>query len=215
MAGTSDKDRKPHLPRLLDARVTFRPFTEPESDRMLPYSHPLRAAALSQRKPTRFDLRPDADARAAIASDLGLLALPALQLRGELTPAGRTDFVLTARLEADVVQACVVSLTPVAAHLAEPVARRYLAAWTEPDAEESEVPSDDTAEPLGEVIDLGQVLTEALALALPLYPRAPGAAFTGQIAAEPGTEPLTDEKLRPFAGLADLFRKTGKNESDG
>jgi len=181
---------------------------------MLPFSHPLRTAALPQRKPTRFDIRPDADARAAIAADLGLLALSDVRLRGELTPTGRSDFALKAQLEADVVQACVVTLAPVAAHLAEPVARRYLTNWQEPDAEESEVPEDDSAEALTEVIDLGQVLSEALALALPLYPRAPGADFTGQIAAEPGTEPLTDEKLRPFAGLADLLRKPAEDAGD-
>lgn len=182
---------------------------------LLPYSHPIRRAALPQRKPTRFDLAPDADERAAIATALGLLDLPALRLRGELRPAGRADFTLAAQLDADVVQACIVTLEPVAAHLSEPVARRYLADWQEPEAEETEVPEDDTIEPLGEAIDLGAVLTEALALALPAYPRAPGAEFAGQIAATPGTEPLTDEKIRPFAGLADLLGKPGGPKTGG
>ena len=64
-------------------------------------------------------------------------------------------------------------------------------------------PADDF-EALPEVIDLGTVATEALALALPLYPRAEGAALEQAVFAEAGVEPLTDEALRPFAGLAGL-----------
>ena len=46
-----------------------------------------------------------------------------------------------------------------------------------PDGDEVEMPEDDTVEPMPEVIDLAEVAAEALALALPLYPRAPGADF--------------------------------------
>lgn len=172
-----------------------------------PYSHPFRRAALAQRKPTRFDLLPDDAARAAIAAELGLIELPLVRLKGEIRPVGRQDFALEATLEADVVQPCVITLQPVAAHLNESVHRRYLADWTAPEAEESEVPEDDTSEPLTDIIDAGHVLVEALSLALPLYPRADGAAFEGAIAAEDGATPLTDEKLRPFAGLADLMKR--------
>ncbi|MGB3146878.1 MAG: DUF177 domain-containing protein, partial [Paracoccaceae bacterium] len=116
------------------------------------------------------------------------------------------DFLLEAQLTADVVQPCVVSLQPVPASLSEPVTRRYLADWQEPEAEETEMAEDDTQEPLGEVIDLGLAMTEALSLALPLYPRAKGAAFEGLVIAEEGAEPLSDQKIKPFAGLADLLK---------
>ncbi|MBS0563135.1 MAG: DUF177 domain-containing protein [Proteobacteria bacterium] len=175
-----------------------------------PFSHPIRRAALPQRKPLRFDLAPEAAERTAIAAALGLLDLPHVRLTGEIRPAGRNDFALSARLSADVVQACIVTLDPVAARIDEPVERRYLADWHEPEAEETEMPEDDSIEPLGDVIDLGAVLTEALALALPPYPRAPGAAFSGHVAASDGAEPLTDERMRPFAGLADLLGKAGE-----
>lgn len=170
------------------------------------YSHVFRRATLAQRKPTRFDLIPDEAARAAIATGLGLIALPHVRLKGELRPVGRNDFALEAELEADVVQPCVITLQPVAAHLSEPVRRRFVANWQEPEGEETEMPEDDTTEPLGDTIDAGAVLVEALSLALPLYPRAEGAAFDGAIVAETGADPLTDEKLRPFAGLADLLK---------
>ena len=69
------------------------------------------------------------------------------------------------------------------------------------------MPEDDTAEPLPEVIDLTEVTREALALALPLYPRAPGAELGEAVFAAPGTAPIRDEDLKPFAGLAALKAK--------
>lgn len=198
-AGRRGKDRNRGLPQPPRCRKTM-------SD-ALPYSHPFRTAALAQRKPTRFDLAPGPAERAALAAALGLLDLPSVRLTGAIRPAGKRDFVLEAELVAEVVQACVVTLAPVAARLTEPVVRRYLADWAEPEPEECEVPEDDSVEPLTEVIDAGAVLTEALALALPPYPRAPGAAFGQRTVTAPGAEPLTDEKLRPFAGLDALMRK--------
>ncbi len=179
----------------------------------LPLSHPLRTAGLSQRKPTRFTLQPDQAARTVLAGALGLIDLPALRFSGELRPAGRQDFVLEAALEADVVQACIVTLAPVPARISEKVIRRYLADWSEPEAEESEMPEDDSSEPLPEVIDLGLVLTEALSLSLPPYPRAGDAAFDGFEAAPEGAEPLGDEVRKPFAGLGALLR--GRDEGQG
>jgi hypothetical protein len=55
-------------------------------------------------------------------------------------------------------------------------------------------------------------MAEALALALPDYPRAPDAEMeTGQFAA-PGVDPMTDEDAKPLAGLAALrARMDGEN----
>ena len=171
------------------------------------YSHPFRRAALAQRKPTRFALTPDAQALAAIAEALGLISISRAGFRGEIRPLGRADFALEAVLEATVVQPCVATLAPVTTVIRETVSRRYLAEWKEPEAEESETPEDDSIEPLGEVIDAGAVMVEALVLALPLYPRAKGAMAGDAMAAPPGAEPLTDAALRPFSGLADLMKK--------
>jgi uncharacterized metal-binding protein YceD (DUF177 family) len=69
------------------------------------------------------------------------------------------------------------------------------------------MPEDDSTEPLPEIIDLTEVLREALALALPLYPRAPGAELGEAVFAAPGAAPIRDADLRPFAALASLVRK--------
>jgi uncharacterized metal-binding protein YceD (DUF177 family) len=170
---------------------------------MKPMANSLRPGALPPKKPTRFDIAPDPAAQAALQADLGLLAIRALRLAGEIAPAGRRDWTLTARLTADVDQACVVTLAPVRARIDAAVLRRYVADWQPPSGDEVEV-SDDTEEPLPEVIDLDAVLAEALALALPDYPRAPGAGV-GEIAATPpGAAPLTGAEVKPFAALKAL-----------
>ena len=63
---------------------------------------------------------------------------------------------------------------------------------------------DDEIEPLGPMIDAGEVLVEALALALPPYPRAEGAELPVAATAPDDQE---DGGRRPFQGLADLLRR--------
>lgn len=172
-----------------------------------------RVQGLPARKPQRFDFAPDAAGRAAVAQALGLIDLPALQLTGQIAPSGRRDFTLTARLQADAVQPCSVTLAPVPARIDQTIERRFLADFALPEGDEVEMPEDDTTEPLGEVIDVGAVAAEALALALPLYPRAPGAELGEAVFSSPGTAPLRDEDLRPFAGLAGLAAKLKGDET--
>lgn len=163
---------------------------------------PLRAAGL--RKPVRFDLVPGEDALRRIAAHLDLLSLPVLRLQGALSPSGKADVVLEARLTARAVQACAVTLAPVTTSIDEVVTRRYVRDWVEPEGDEVELPEDVTVEPLPAAVDVAAVAIEALALALPLYPRAPGAELGEVVFAPPGVAPLRAEDLRPFAGLAGL-----------
>lgn len=173
-----------------------------------------RSAALSHRKPTRFHWRPDAATRKALARDLDLIAVESLSLQGEITPEGRADFRMEAMLEARVTQACVITLAPVPGVIREPVLRRFLSEWKDPEGEEAEMPEDDSAEPMPEVIDLAVIGEEALSLALPPYPRAAGAELGESLHSESGTTPLRDEDLRPFAGLASLMKKSDKPDSE-
>ncbi len=169
-----------------------------------------RITELSQNQPTRFDLRPSEQERHALAETLGLSGLRKLRLVGRIDARGRDDWTLQARLGATVVQPCVVTLEPVTTRIDTDIRRLYLAGYQQPDAPESEMPEDDTVEPLGNEIDLGTVMAEALALNLPLYPRATGAETEQAVFTEPGKEPMHDEDVRPFAGLAGLraqFRK--------
>jgi uncharacterized metal-binding protein YceD (DUF177 family) len=157
-----------------------------------------------------FTLEPDADARRAAAARLGIDAVRKLRFEGTLAPEGTRDWRLEARLGATVVQPCVVTLAPVTTRIDTVVLRAYLADFVEPEEDEAEMPEDETQEPLPDRLDLADVMLEALALALPDYPRAEGAELGGAAFAEPGVKPITDEDARPLAGLAalrDLLRE--------
>jgi uncharacterized metal-binding protein YceD (DUF177 family) len=181
----------------------------PAADPSLPHQL-YRTALVSGRKTLRFTFTPNEAERAAIAASLDLIDLPEFTFKGELSPMGRVDVVLRADLTALVVQPCSVTLAPVRSRLADSTERRYQHDYVDPDADELEIPSEDT-EPLPESIDVAAVAVEALALALPLYPRARGAEFGEAAFAAPGIEPLKSETLKPFAGLAGLADKLKKS----
>ncbi|MEJ6388226.1 YceD family protein [Gymnodinialimonas ulvae] len=175
----------------------------------------LPLARLGRAAPKAFDIAPDADARKAMADALGIVGLRKLRLSGEATPEGKADWRLDATLGATVVQECVVTLEPVTTRIDTELTRRYRAQMPEPSGEEMEMPEDDTIEPLRAEVDLMQVLSEALALALPDYPRAEGVELGQAIYAAPGVAPMTDEDARPLAGLAALRDQLAKGDEGG
>jgi uncharacterized metal-binding protein YceD (DUF177 family) len=178
-----------------------------ERDDILPLARLPRGAE------REFDLRPGPEARAALADEMGLLGLKKLRLAGRLIPEGRRDWRLEAVLGATVVQPCVVTTEPVTTRIDEPVLRRYLADMPAPaPGEEVEMPEDDSAEPLPASLDLSAVMAEALALALPLYPRAAGSELGAAAFAPPGAAPLTDDDVKPLAGLGALRDRLGGGE---
>lgn len=172
----------------------------------------LRVADINPHRPVEVDIAPDAALRAKLAEALDLTALPMLRLRGRLVASGAEDWVLEARMEAEVVQPCVVSLRPVTSHLDEELHRRWTPDLPEPDGDEVEMgEGDDEVDALGPVIDLGAVLAEALALALPPWPRAKDAEMPAA-AGDDGGQAVNgdDEGRRPFADLARLLEGRGK-----
>jgi len=174
-----------------------------------PAQKPLRIADLPTNRSTAFDLRPQPDTVEALRAELGLDALRKLTFTGEVAPEGAAGWVLKGHLGATVVQPCVVTLRPVTTRIEEDVRRAF-----RPDAgprddapEEMEMPEDDTVEPLSDRIDPFTVMAEALALALPLYPRADDAALEDAQFSGPGVAPMTDDDVKPFAGLKALKDK--------
>lgn len=166
--------------------------------------------ALAARRPLDVALVPDAPERAALARDLGLEVLRKLRLTGRLLPEGRDDWRLEAELQATVVQPCVVTLAPVTTRIAARVLRRFLSQPPAASAGKSEMPRDDALEPLGETIDLGAVMAEALALEIPAWPRAEGVQIGTLRHGPSGSDGSDDPASRPLAGLAQLRRRTKK-----
>ncbi len=164
----------------------------------------LRLSDLQNRNDTGFLLTPDADDRAELAKELDIRGLRKLRFEGKLVPQGKTDWQLTAHLGATVIQECVVTLEPVTTRIDQQINRTYVQAFESPLIGEAEMPDDDTVEPLPTLLDLREVMEEALSLALPDFPRAPGVELGEAVYTEPGVKPMTDEDARPFAGLASL-----------
>jgi len=111
--------------------------------------------------------------RAALARRFELLSLDRLEAEIRLKRVGGGMIGLTGHFSADVVQACVVSLEPVASALEQDFTVLYGAAergkTVMVDLET------DAAEPFdGDAIDIGEAVAQHLALALDPYPRAPG-----------------------------------------
>ena len=163
-------------------------------------THIIRFSDLANRKPTLFTIEPDNAQRARIAADLGIVALKKLRFVGEITPDGTSDWSLSAKLGATVVQSCVISLDPVTTRIDETIGRRFRATLSQPD-----VPA----------LDITDVMIEALSLALPAYPRKSDVKLDQAVFAAPGVAPLTDEDAKPFAGLGALKKSLSQNsESD-
>lgn len=173
--------------------------------------HIITIARLPQDAKAEFCFRPDAAMRAEIATELDLIKLNKLSFTGHIQASGARDWLLEAQLGASVVQSCVVTLDPVNSRIDEDTVRHYVADWHTPDEPEMEIPEDDTTEPLSDQIDLRALATEALALALPAFPKASGVKFDGLDVTAPGSEALTDETSKPFASLAALKEKLEKD----
>ncbi len=169
------------------------PHPQPEFSRPEPVDR-LGAGALTK----EIAARPEE--RRALARRLGLLSLDDLRATLRLERAGGKGLVrIIGRLVADVTQACVVTLDPVASRIEEDFtllysldagigASREGAVVIEPESEEP-------PEPIGaRGIDLGEAVAQQLALALDPYPRAPGAALPDDLRPETG-------RTNPFAGL--------------
>lgn len=170
----------------------------------LPAAMPLVAARLDRGAPVPFHIEPDARERAQLAVLVGASQLRKLRFEGALHPLPKGGWELRALLGATVVQPCSVTLQPVSTRIDEPVHRRYLPDYTPPGETEAEMPEDVDAEPLGRVIDPAAVMFEALALAVPAFPRAADADLGEAVFTEPGKEPLRAADTRPMAALASL-----------
>lgn len=142
---------------------------------------------------------------AALARRFGLEALERLEARVRLVRRGG-QVVAQAAIVADAVQACVVSLDPVPAHLEFEVSQPY-----DPEVRETgefdellDVEDDDPPEPLiDDTIDIGELVAERFGLALDPYPRKPGATVDPRYLA-PEEDAGEEERPHPFAALKRL-----------
>lgn len=158
----------------------------------------------------RYDIEASEAERAALARRFGLLSLDSLKASISLSRVSGNAVRVSADFVADVVQACVVTLEPVASRVTESFGVTFAPdVEIGPDIDEDLTDlAEDLPEPLiGGTIDIGETVAQYLALALDPYPRAPGVQF--EAANYPGLAAKKPENS-PFAALAAL-RKRGQD----
>jgi hypothetical protein len=149
----------------------------------------------------------DAAQRAALAGAHGLSSVESYRADLLVTAWKRNGVKISGRVEADITQACVVTLDPLHAHIEEPVEGLFLPQDSKLgrlgfegggeillDAEGPDSP--ETFE--GDTIDVGALAEQFFGLAIDPYPRKPGAELESD---EDGpTETEFQQKLRSLFG---------------
>ena len=170
-----------------------------------PLSHPVSVREIGDATVNVVFTATPAECR-ALAASLSVLSVEALSAHFALR--GRRDerVMVEGHVSAKVVQACVLSLEPVPAALEEDVDITFAPpAWFQRRPAEPEVDLDAFGEDPpdlleGDILDLGALAAEFVALGLDPYPRAPGVSFT-EVDTDPDGAP---EKPSPFAALKRL-----------
>lgn len=174
-----------------------------------PFTRLFDLAKLPQ-KGADVTLAPDRDERARIASWLNIESVEELGASVRLSRTASGRYLYRAHFEADVVQACVVTLEPVQSHLTGSFERSYQfapgAGHSRPKGNASTAVAlnhedEDAPEVVDtSVVDIAAPVLEELSLALDPYPRRAGVAF-----AHPDESPETAPN-NPFAILKTLKR---------
>ncbi|KUM28478.1 metal-binding protein [Mesorhizobium loti] len=146
--------------------------------------------------------------RAALAAEYDLLSVESY--RAELLVASwkRNGVKVSGRVEADITQACIVTLDPVAAHIDEPVEALFLPEQSKLGREGFEgggeivldADGPDSPETFsGDTIDVGALAEQFFGLAIDPYPRKPGASLEAEGDDQP-EESEFQKKLRSLLG---------------
>jgi hypothetical protein len=144
--------------------------------------------------------------RADLALRFGLPALHGLEAELEASRWRGDGLKIKGRFTADLDQICVVSLDVFRSLLSEEFESYFLPTG----ASDSAAIEESDAEPFANgIIDMGEVVAEAVALALGPYPRKPGVSFADVIEGDDTAGTANDPGGHPFAGLERLRKGNG------
>lgn len=150
--------------------------------------------------------------RKALAGRLGLVSLGRLYAKVDLTRNADGLVRLKADFEARYLQSCIVTLQPVHQELAEKFELFFKEDAGLNDNKALEVTIEDELwpEPLKEgSVDIGEAVSQQLALALDPYPKAPGAVFEAE-----AERVVEAERANPLAEIGKLM-PFGRREDNG
>jgi uncharacterized metal-binding protein YceD (DUF177 family) len=194
-----------------------------------PFTAPLDLAAVPDHG-TELAIRPTEAERAAIAEWLGIVGVDSLTATGLVSRKGQDQYLYEASFEAEIVQACVITLDPVRSHISgnfrrifrllpKSAARRRKAVVEPPGVFDLFGGDEDEPELLDSpIVDLAAALLEEVSLALDPYPKSPGASFEAPpAAAAPVESPFAVlEKLKaPGAGAPRPGESNASRKSRG
>lgn len=171
-------------------------------------SRPVRLDRLGL-SPTEVSIVADRKACEALAERFELEAIGSLRARVTIRRRPDSGWIEVAgTVEADVVQTCVVTTEPVPAAVTAELTELFDDSGEVAGDEVILDPMADTPEPIsGDSIDVGEIVAQALGLALDPYPRAPGAEPAVTV-----SEPEDVSSDSPFARLAAI---RGRQEEKG
>lgn len=175
---------------------------------------PILLARIGQQSQTVV-LEADETVRRALAERFGLVDLPAFSARASVRRRRDTGWIeLKGSLKASVVQECVVTLEPVAGEIEAEIDELFDDRHEIDGVEVDLDPVAEEPEPLdGDVLDVGEVISQVLSLAIDPYPRAPGVEGAQNLKSAPsdaGGDGASAEGS-PFAALALLKDRAVKN----
>lgn len=172
------------------------------------FSRIVRVSSLNNTVDFEFDEVPTENETNEMAALFDVVSIRKMRFQGVISPFEDDGWLLEGKLGVSMSQSCVVTLERVRTRLDLDI-RRIFTPMAEPD--ENEITLDashnDEIEPLGKQIDLGLVAMEALALAIPEYPRIEGAELPESSFSPPEASDIEEEAPKPFAGLAALKEK--------
>ena len=168
----------------------------------------LIVAELSQNKPHKFSFNWEQPELNAYLTQMDLRALSKVTIIGQIIAEGGKNWYLTAKVGATAVQTCVITMEDIKTRLDKNISRRYIANFESHEATlTSEDVLDDEAEAIPEKIDILKLTLETISIGLDDFPRKEGTTLEPVLSAPKGVVPLTDDAIKPFAGLASLRDK--------
>ena len=171
-------------------------------------SNILIVAELSQNKPYKFSLNWESPELNAYLTPMDLRSLSKVTIIGQIKAEGGKNWYLTAKVGATAVQSCVITVEDIKTRLDVNISRRYFADFESYEATlTSEEVLDDEAEAVPEKIDILKLALETISIGLDDFPRKEGTVLEPVLSAPKGVVPLTDDAIKPFAGLASLRDK--------
>ena len=175
------------------------------------FSHPVVVDTIPN-KGLRIKLAPNSKELTLLMSRFDLLALDHVRAAVQVKPlAGGHKMRVIGSVQADVIQACIVNLSPVSSRIDEEFQVDFAPpTYIEHDIELS-LEDDDAYEPIEDgVLDIGEIVAQQLALAIDPYPRSEAAdleTVREDTKGKNGPKFETNVKPNPFAVLKNLKEK--------